>query len=234
MSTSDFEGFPAIGRATAIPNGFFTGVLPKLTAPGDLLAFLFAAKIVQERRGDVAFVTAEQVWLSDGAATAFQAIAGGRDAVTAGLERCTAIGALLALDLTGPGCEERIYFVNEPGARRSVARARAGDLVLKSGTNVRAVPAEERPGIFRIYEENIGTITPLIGERLLAAIEEYPPGWVADAIREAVELNRRNWRYIERMLERWLMEGRDEVVGRRSFEPGARAHGGSGIPARYR
>ncbi|MDO8690892.1 MAG: DnaD domain protein [Dehalococcoidia bacterium] len=30
-----------------------------------------------------------------------------------------------------------------------------------------------------------------------------------DAFREAVNLNRRNWRYIARILERWAREGRD-------------------------
>jgi DnaD/phage-associated family protein len=161
-------------------------------------------------------------------------MAGGREGLQSGLEACTGAGALLALDLTGPGRDERVYFLNEPKARRAVARARAGELVLRPGATVRAVPSGDRPGVFRIYEENIGTITPIIGEKLLAAAEDYPLDWIEDAIREAVELNRRNWRYIERVLQAWQMEGRDEVIGRRSFEPRARPHGGSGIPARYR
>ena len=115
-----------------------------------------------------------------------------------------------------------------------MARARAGELVLRSGASVRAVPMEERPGVFRVYEENIGTITPIIGEKLLAAADLYPADWIEDAIREATELNRRNWRYIERVLEAWQLEGRDEVIGRRSFEPRTRPHGGAGVPARYR
>jgi DNA replication protein len=234
MNSSDFEGFPAVGQATAIPNLFFSTVLPKLHQPGDLLAFLYTCKIVQERRGEVGFVTAEEIWLCDGAAAAFQRLAGGRSALQEGLARCVEAGALLALDLVGPGRDERVYFINEPRARRAVARARAGEAIVRPGTTVRAVPTAERPGVFRIYEENIGTITPLIGEKLLGAAEEYPLDWIEDAIREAVELNRRNWRYIERVLENWQAEGRDEVIGRRSFESRARANGGPGVVARYR
>ncbi|MGE5596688.1 MAG: DnaD domain-containing protein, partial [Hyphomicrobiales bacterium] len=77
--------------------------------------------------------------------------------------------------------------------------------------------------------ENIGTITPLIGERLLAAAETYPPEWIEAAFREAAELNRRNWRYIERILQTWAQEGRiDEAPGRDSFEARKRRYlGGS-------
>ena len=40
--TDRFHGFPAVGKATAIPHAFFSFVLPGLQAPEDLLAFLWA------------------------------------------------------------------------------------------------------------------------------------------------------------------------------------------------
>ncbi|MGD9935022.1 MAG: DnaD domain-containing protein [Dehalococcoidia bacterium] len=234
MTESDFEGFPAVGRATAIPHAFFTAVLPSLEAPGDLLAFLFAARLLQQRRGDAAFVSADDIWSLDGAPAAFTRLGGGRAGLVAGLDRCVAVRALLALDLSGPGSTERIYVLNDPRSRRLIARARAGELALRPGVSVRDVPVETPPGVFRLYEENVGTITPLIGERLLAAAEEYPQEWLERAVREAVELNRRNWRYIERVLQRWAVEGPDEVDRRSSFESGTRPPGGAGVPARYR
>jgi DnaD/phage-associated family protein len=234
MSSSEFSGFPALGRATAISHLFFTSVLPRLSEPGAALAFLYAAKLIQERRAEAPCTTAAEVWASEGAAAAFERVGGGQAGLERGLSGCVAAGALLALDLVGAGYEERVYFLNEPRARRAVARARAGELTVRAGAAVQAVEVEERPGVFRLYEENIGTITPLIGERLVAASEEYPAEWIRDAVREAAELNRRSWRYVERVLERWALEGRDENAGRRAFEPGTRAHGRAGIPARYR
>ena len=234
MSHSDFDGFPAVGRATAIPNAFFSAILPSLDGPGDVLAFLFAARILQQRRGDAAFVSADDIWALDGAPDAFTRIGGGRSGLVAGLDRCVAVRALLALDLTGPGSADRIYVLNDPRSRRLIARARAGEVALRPGASVRDVAIDSPTGVFRLYEENVGTITPLIGERLLAAAEEYPREWLERAIREAVELNRRNWRYIERVLQRWAVEGPDEVDRRSSFEPGTRPQGGAGVPARYR
>jgi len=56
-----FNGFPGMAKATAIPNLFFATVLPNLRAPGDLLAFLWVARVVQEQRGEAVFATADQV-----------------------------------------------------------------------------------------------------------------------------------------------------------------------------
>jgi DnaD/phage-associated family protein len=214
-----FGGFPAVARATAIPNVFFSAVLPRLSEPADLLAFLLVARLVQEQRGDARFVTADQVWAAEGAPDAFERLAGGREGLDRGLGCCVEVGALLAVDLVGRDGEQRLYFVNNPPSRRAVGRARMGSLILVPETVVRPISIEQRPDVFRLYEENVGTITPIVGERLIAAADEYPMEWIADAIREAVELNRRHWRYIERVLERWSQEGRsNETPGRDPVE----------------
>lgn len=228
-----FSGFPAVAKATAIPNIFFSMLLPRMRAPGDLLAFLWVAKCAQEQKNDVRFVSVGQVMDQEGAPEAFAEFGGGEEGLTAGLARCVEIGALLQLDLVGSDGEETLYFVNNPGSRRAVARARAGELVLRPETYVRAPAVDPRPGVFRLYEENVGLITPLIGERLLAAAEDYPWEWIQDAIREAVELNRRNWRYIERVLQNWMEGGRPNEGAPRSTAPGARDARGGPI-ARYR
>ncbi|MBE3564873.1 MAG: DnaD domain protein [Thermogemmatispora sp.] len=66
----------------------------------------------------------------------------------------------------------------------------------------------ERPNIFVLYEQNIGLLSPLIADELRDAAERYPPEWIEAAFREAVEHNKRNWRYIRAILRRWETEGR--------------------------
>jgi DnaD/phage-associated family protein len=63
--------------------------------------------------------------------------------------------------------------------------------------------------IFALYEQNIGIITPMIAEELKEAASLYPPEWIEEAFREAVMLNKRSWRYILRILERWASEGKN-------------------------
>ncbi len=79
---------------------------------------------------------------------------------------------------------------------------------LEPGLGGAAVIEIERPNVFRLYEQNIGMLTPLLAERLIEALELYPQEWIEDAIAEAVSYGRRNWRYIQRILERWALEGR--------------------------
>ena len=84
----------------------------------------------------------------------------------------------------------------------------------------------ERPGIYALYEQNIGLLSPLIADRLADALLRYPEIWIAEAIGEAVAYNRRSWRYIERILENWATEGRSDETHRRDHEtdnaPGTR------------
>ena len=74
---------------------------------------------------------------------------------------------------------------------------------------------EEKPNIFALYEQNIGLLTPMIAEELKEAEKLYPVSWIEEAFKEAVSLNKRNWRYISRILERWASEGKDSGEFRR-------------------
>ena len=81
----------------------------------------------------------------------------------------------------------------------------------------------ERPTIFALYEQNIGLLTPLLAEKLQDAEGRYPLEWIEAAFEEAVTNNKRNWRYIERILERWAVEGmnsgKDRGPVERSLDP---------------
>ena len=73
----------------------------------------------------------------------------------------------------------------------------------------------QRPNIFVLYEQNIGPLTPLLAQELMDAEATYPTEWIQDAFREAVALNKRSWRYVQRILERWAAEGREDETSRR-------------------
>jgi len=72
--------------------------------------------------------------------------------------------------------------------------------------------------IFKVYEQEIGALTPFVREEMLDAIEHYPRDWILDAIRESAKSNARNWKYTLAILKRWKAEGRDAQKGK----PGAR------------
>jgi DnaD/phage-associated family protein len=72
--------------------------------------------------------------------------------------------------------------------------------------------------IFALYEQNIGMITSTSAEELKEAEKLYPPQWIEEAFKEAVTLNKRNWKYIARILEGWTSEGKDSGEYRRSIK----------------
>jgi DNA replication protein len=99
------------------------------------------------------------------------------------------------------------------GTDENRVRARGG-VQFDGPTGATPILRPERPNIFGLYEQNIGLVTPIIADRLVDALEHFPEAWIAEAIGEAVSYNRRNWRYIQRILENWATEGRHDETNR--------------------
>jgi DNA replication protein len=233
----EFHGFPAAGKATSIPNLFFETVLPQLDSSDPLLAFLWVARLTQEQQGEAQCVTADEVWANPAARSAFENLSAGREGLDTGLDACLEHRALLALRLGQQAGGSLVYFVNNPRSRRAITRAQAGQLRIRRSRPVEIIGLNDRPDIFRLYEEQLGTITPLVAEKLAEAADQYPIEWIEDAFREAAERNVRNWRYIERVLESWSTEGHGhEATARDSLEDRKRRYlgGDFGHLARYR
>jgi DNA replication protein len=125
------------------------------------------------------------------------------------LELATARGIVLRLV-----DEDEDYWLvlgTDENRRRARTRAqRPADRPATWRTSLRL----ERPSIFMMYEQNIGLVTPIIADRLVEAIERYPEAWIEEAISQAVSYNRRNWRYVQRILETWATEGRTDEANR--------------------
>ena len=68
--------------------------------------------------------------------------------------------------------------------------------------------------VYRLYEEEIGTITKTIADKLTAAIDEYPGEWFPVAFAEAARNNARKWAYVEAILKNWKANGFQGKNGR--------------------
>ncbi len=108
------------------------------------------------------------------------------------------------------------FFLNTNTNKEAIARLRRGELVLGDSSPVdEPYIEEEKPNIYTLYEQNIGVLTPMITAELGEAEKLYPERWIEDAFREAMTANKRQWRYISRILERWSTEGKDDGESRR-------------------
>jgi DNA replication protein len=96
------------------------------------------------------------------------------------------------------------YFLNSPRGRLSAEAFANGQV--KSSQNY--VP--NKSNVFKLYEENIGPLTPLLSDMLREAERDYPGAWIEEAFEIAVSRNVRNWKYVEAILKRWKENGKDE------------------------
>ncbi|MGI8589246.1 MAG: DnaD domain-containing protein [Chloroflexia bacterium] len=96
-------------------------------------------------------------------------------------------------------------------AEREAALSRAAGEDTDASLEVERIRVtRRRAGIFELYEQNIGVITPLLAEQLAEAERTYPSAWIEDAFTEAVSYNKRNWKYVSRILENWAAKGKDD------------------------
>jgi DnaD/phage-associated family protein len=213
-----FAGFPAGARATAVPSVFFSELLPQIESPAELRVTLYVIYTLGRRKGYPRFVT-ERELRSEQALIA--ALSWGDDAAALellreGLSLAVERGSLLTLEVEHSGRLETLLFLNSPSSRRAVAQISAGELPIGRPLGPEAAPpASRRDNIFLLYEANIGALTPLVAEALKEAEQLYPQEWLEDAFREAALQNKRSWRYVAAILQRWATEGRRrEAPGR--------------------
>ena len=134
--------------------------------------------------------------------------------VRAGLEHAVTRGTLLHIwaDL-GDGPEE-LYFINTERGREAVTRLQRGERPEGLAPAEPLASSTERPNIFRLYEQHIGLITPMLADELRDAEATYPAAWIEDAFREAVRQNARSWAYVRRILERRDRREKRGALGR--------------------
>jgi DNA replication protein len=208
---SQFRGFPARMEFTPIPNYFLGALLPQIDDIWELKTTLHVLAMLYCKKGYPRFVTGNELLANDGLMKSLKKE--GEEAAEVlrrSLQMASQRGTFIHIAVEKDGVAEDIYLLNTEADRKTVARIESGELKLEGLKAVEreSVALEEPPEIFAMYEQNIGMLTPLIADELREAEKLYPESWLRDAIKEAAALNKRNIRYITRILERWSSEGK--------------------------
>jgi DNA replication protein len=207
-----FKGFPARTKFTAIPNSFFSALLPQISDIAELKTTLHIFQALYQKRGYPRFTTYKELLGSKSLMDSLAGTSPPDKTLRQALEMATRRGTILHIVLDRDGTPEDVYLLNTAADRQAATKIQNGELAL-SGLRVKEpayIGTEAPPDIFTLYEQNIGMLTPIIAEELKEAMKLYPETWIRDAINEAISLNKRSWRYIERILERWSAEGKGD------------------------
>jgi DnaD/phage-associated family protein len=223
---NSFKGFKeGRVRLTPVPDLFFSELLPQIDHLGELKVSMYAFYRLDRMEGVFRYLR-QANFLED--AGFMQGLGANpqeaQEALYTALERCVQRGTLLEANLELEGSRETFYFLNSPKGRAALeAIMRAEWRPTRDAlAPIDVTPAH--PNIFRLYEENIGPLTPMISETLQDAEQTYPANWIEEAIQIAVENNVRRWSYVEAVLERWKDEGRHGRKDRRDTEEDRRKY----------
>jgi DnaD/phage-associated family protein len=189
-----FLGFTSSETFTQLPDTFFH-LLKEIEDVAELKVTLHAIWRIEHIEGNFrAFCE-----------TDFETESLGLDVkkVKIGLEKAVKRGTLLRSSHEA----DVFYFLNSPRGRMAAEAFAKGQW--RESAKIMSTPLK-KSNIFKLYEENIGALTPLLSDMLREAEKNYPSMWFEEAFEIAVSRNIRNWKYVEAILTRWKEKGKDE------------------------
>jgi len=217
MAASNGNIFVYDKEPVSLPAYFFNELLPLIDDLAELKVTIFTLAALQQKDGDYRFLRFDEFIADE---QLMRGLAVLNESMTAlqmlngALDKTIARGTLLMSEVHVKGEVKRYYTSADTAGRALHQRILAGEWRPSANREIELLPA--RPSIFGLYEDNIGVLTPMIVDSLKDAEATYPREWLEEAMRLAVEGNKRNWRYIRAILERWQQEGRGrEKRGRR-------------------
>jgi DNA replication protein len=201
-------------RPVSVPHEFLRDIVIEITSPEELQVTLAVYRLASELDGDETPLAERSILRDEPLRKAMQKSGITNDPderILTGLDLAVGRGTLIRFVATRGRKEAFWYYLNTPVNRHTVAAMERGALsppaIIWEGKSEPRI-AVDPPNAFRMYEQNIGPLTPLIADQITQAIRDYPADWIEDAIGEAVSYNRRSWRYIVRILENWKATGR--------------------------
>lgn len=192
---SQFAGFTSSETFTPVPDSFFR-LLNDITDADELKVTLYVLWRIEHAEGRLRYLSRGEILEDNGFMSRMTAAE-----VDSGLEKALRRGTLLTVESESGG----LWMLNSPRGRAAAQALRNSP----GGQSARIPPPIPlpRPNIFKLYEENIGPLTPLMADTLKEAEQEFPAAWLVEAFRIAVERKVRNWKYIAAILRRWKEEG---------------------------
>jgi DnaD/phage-associated family protein len=206
LPNQPFPGFPARSRLTPLPELFFSRLLPETDSLTELKVVLHIFWRLYQKKDSPKFITYDDLLSDETLMAGLAGTAGSAEVLRGALDSAVSRGALLHAVLEDSGQPQDAYLINSEASRNAVSALHRGASSMPAQRQAPGTPAV--PNIFTLYEQNIGLLTPMIVEELKEAESLYPAAWIEDAFREAAALNKRSWRYIARILERWSVEGK--------------------------
>ncbi|MBI5965671.1 MAG: DnaD domain protein [Chloroflexi bacterium] len=190
----NFNGFTSSETFTQLPDSFIH-LLKEIDDASELKVTLYAIWRIEHIEGHFRAMCETDF--------ATESLGMSLEEIQTGLRKSVERGTLLKSQHEA----DVFYFLNSPRGRLAAEAFAKGNW--RESARIMSEP-RNKSNVFKLYEENIGALTPLLSDMLREAEKNYPSVWFEEAFEIAVSRNIRNWKYVEAILTRWKENGKDE------------------------
>jgi DnaD/phage-associated family protein len=216
----EFSGFSIDPVSISLPDEFIQHVLPGVDSLIELKLTLVCIWRMGQMEMTFPYLTLQELLEDPLVQTCLENNEDMRQQVEKILQQAANRGVLLIAKNT----DDWIILLNTPKGRTAYEAIQKGLWTAFDKNEIHVGGTQVRPNIYTLYEQNIGPLTPLIADSLRDMEDTYTAEWIEEAFRIAIEMNKRNLKYINAILNRWQEEGRDERRDRRSAQKGERKY----------
>ncbi|MGB9521514.1 MAG: DnaD domain-containing protein [Anaerolineales bacterium] len=201
------ENIPSI----AVPRRFIEELMHEITDINEIKVILTVFHLLQIGDGIVKFIRINDLYRDENLVSGLICDEDNyTNVIRNAIQQLVARGIILVGTFNDPPEVETLIFLNTPLGRASVEALAKGQWKIDPRTTQVLPQPSEFANIFKLYENHIGPLTPMMVDTLKDAEQTYPINWIEEAIRLAVENNKRSWRYVAAILKRWKEEGKGE------------------------
>ena len=209
-----FEGFAQNVRLTSVPDPVLGVLLQEIQDLSELKVTLRGFWLTKQKKGAVRPIHINEFLndkvLVEGLSNYGDSTEG---SIRKGLLLATNRNTFLTYHTDETNPDNAYYMINTESHRKALIainrNAMAVDKVFVESVEYPYSKVSKEHNIFSLYENNIGSISPMLAEQLRDAENNYPAEWLKEAFDIAINHNARNWAYIAAILKRWTNEGRD-------------------------
>jgi DnaD/phage-associated family protein len=206
----NFKGFTDSESFTQLPDSFFHQLLNEIEDMAELKVTLYMLWRIEHMESQFRALREMDFISKDLGIT--------KQKIRNGLEKAVQRGSILKVQNEA----ETFYFLNSPRGRTAAEAFAKGKW--HPSSKMGSGPPLDRPNIFKLYEQNIGPLTPLLADMLKEAETLYAEELIDEAFMIAVKNNKRNWKYIEAILKRWQLEGKNGQKDRQNADKGSQKY----------
>lgn len=200
-----FTGFHSEEVNIPVPESFFSQLLPNIDDLNEIKIIMFCVWQMSKMDASFPYLYLDTILDSEFLKSTMTGSSSPSVNIKNAIQKAIDHNVLI-METVG---DNQLFMLNTPRGRAAIQAIQSGQWNPEINLESAPVFVQSRLNIFKLYETHVGPLTPMMVEVLKDAENSYPPEWIEEAFKISVEMNKRNWKYIQAILRRWEEGGRN-------------------------